>query len=140
VRDGARYRVFISHGWADRWLASQIDRRLREQGVDTFIDVTHIGSGDEIEGRIFAEMPKCDEVLALFTPWSVDRNWVWVELGAARALGKRVVAVLYEVSLATIEAEKGGTTFLRSRNVVDINEMEAYFQDVSVRAKRGLDG
>jgi hypothetical protein len=40
---------------------------------------------------------------------------------------------MYEVDLATIEREKGGSTFLRSRNIVDINELETYFLELANR-------
>lgn len=130
------HKIFISHGWADRWVASQIERRLVELGAQTFIDMMVIEKGDDIEERIFSELPTCEELIALFTPWSVDRNWVWVEIGAARALGKRVVAVLYQVDLALLEREKGGSTFLRAKNAVDINELESYFLEVARRLKK----
>ncbi|MCA0422737.1 MAG: toll/interleukin-1 receptor domain-containing protein [Proteobacteria bacterium] len=129
------YRVFISHGSADRWVAEQIAARLKADcGAATFIDVDHLKSGDDIEQQIFDEMPRCDELVVLLTPWSVDRNWLWVEIGAARALGKRIVAVLYQVSLENVEREKGGATFLRAKNVVEINNIGAYFADVKKRA------
>jgi hypothetical protein len=129
------YRVFISHGWADRWVAAQIERRIRlDSQADTFLDVKDVEKGDDIEHRVFQGMQQSDELIVLLTPWSVDRNWVWVEMGAARMLGKRIVAVLYQVSLDTIDKEKGGLTFLKSKNVVDINELEAYFLELKKRA------
>jgi nucleoside 2-deoxyribosyltransferase len=128
------YRIFISHGWADRWVALQIERHVREIcGCDTFIDVYDVKKGDDIESRIFDELPRCDELVVLLTPWSVDRNWVWVEMGAARALGKRVIAVLYQVRLEDIDASKGGVTFLRSKNVLEINDLDAYFDELGPR-------
>jgi hypothetical protein len=127
------YKVFISHAWADRWVASQIEKQVRGLGAVAFIDVNDIERGDDIEDRIFSEMPACDELLVLFTPWAIDRNWVWVEIGAARGLRKRIVAVLYEVDLPTIEKEKGGSTFLRSKNAVDINELDTYFVELGRR-------
>lgn len=130
------YRIFISHGWADRWVASQIDRRLREAGATTFIDVHDIEKGDDIEDRIFEDMRGCRELLVLFTPWSVDRNWLWVEIGAARSWNLRIVAVLYQMDIGTLDRDKGGTTFLRSKNLVDINDLEPYFEEVATRVER----
>jgi hypothetical protein len=130
------YRIFISHGWADQWVAAQIEHQVRELGATTFIDINDIERGDDIEDRIFAEMPGCDELLVLFTPWAVDRNWVWVEIGAARGLKKRIIAVLYQVDLSTIERDKGGSTFLRSKNAVDINELDTYFRELKKRIEK----
>lgn len=129
------YRIFVSHGWSDRWVAEQIARRLRAIDIDVFIDVFDIEKGDDIEGRIFQELPNCDELLALLTPWSADRNWVWVEIGAARGLGKRVVAVLYGLSLQSLDSDKGGRAFLGSKNIADINDLDAYFSEVEQRAE-----
>ncbi|MDQ4060947.1 MAG: toll/interleukin-1 receptor domain-containing protein [Pseudomonadota bacterium] len=135
-----RYRVFVSHGYADRWVAAQIARRIQEDcKADAFIDVFDIAKGDEIEHRIFEELPRCDELLALLTPRSAERNWVWVEIGAARALGKRVVAVLYGVTLEDLDREKGSRVFLGSTNIADINEMETYLVELKRRVEETLD-
>ena len=81
-------------------------------------------------------MPKCDELIALLTPWSADRNWVWIEIGAARALGLRVVAVLYGLTLSDLDKDKGGKGFLGAKNIVEINDFDAYLQQVSKRAAK----
>lgn len=134
MTNGAEYRIFVSHGWVDRWVAMQIERAIRvDCGAQTFLDVYDVEKGDDIEARIFEELPRCDELLVLFTPWSVDRNWLWVELGAARALNLRIVAVLYQVQLADIEREKGGSAFLRAKNLVEINELDTYFKELCAR-------
>jgi hypothetical protein len=64
------YRIFISHGWRDRWVAEQIGRRIESDcGAEVFIDAFALVEGDDIEERIFAELPGCNELLALATPW-----------------------------------------------------------------------
>lgn len=131
------YRVFVSHGWADKWVAEQIARRLKSDcGCDTFIDVFDVEKGDDIEARIFTELPRCNELVALLTPWAVDRNWVWIEIGAARALRLRVIAVLYGLTLAHLDSERGGKGFLGAKNVVDINDLDTYLQQVSKRTRK----
>lgn len=77
------YRVFISHGWHDRWIAARMARLVEQAGAEAFIDIFDIKKGDRIEERIREELPKCDELVALLTPWSVDRNWVWTEIASA---------------------------------------------------------
>ena len=103
------YRIFISHGSEDSWVASQIARRIRQDArAETFLDVFDIAKGDDFETKIFEMLPQCDELVALLTPWSVNRNWVWTEIGAARVLGKRILGVLYGVSIETLSNEGGG--------------------------------
>ncbi len=130
------YRVFISHGWHDRWIAKQLARSIRDDAkAAPFIDIFDIKRGDRIEDRIFEELPKCRELVVFLTPWSVTRNWVWNEIGAAWILNLRIVAVLYGVSLAEIEAEKGGRACLTSRNVLSLDEFDDYVIELADRVK-----
>ena len=85
------YKVFISHGWHDRWIAKQIARLVSDVGAVPFIDFFDIMRGDSIESKIQLGIGKARELVALLTPWSVDRNWVCGEIAAAWALRKRYV-------------------------------------------------
>lgn len=135
------WRVFVSHGWADRWVAEQLAWRIRNDcGADVFVDVFDIEKGDDFETRIFSELRRCQELVVLLTPWSLDRNWVWVEIGAARALELRIVPVLYKVSLDDIERERGGKTFLGGKNIVEINEIDDYLLELARRIKEKSNG
>ena len=130
------YRVFISHAWSDLWVAQQIERRMHAYArVGTFIDAFDIAKGDDFEERIFGEMRRVDELAVLLTPWSVDRHWLWVEIGAARANDCRIVPILYHLSLDDLD-KGGGATFLKAKNVVAMNEMETYLTQLKRRAVR----
>jgi hypothetical protein len=83
------YCVFVSHGWHDRWVAKQVALNIRNgAGADVFIDIFNTQSGDRIEESVHAGLTACNELIALLTPWSVDRNWVWSEMAGAWALKK----------------------------------------------------
>ena len=84
--DVATYRVFISHGWHDRWIAKQMARQIADAGATPFFDIFEIKKGDRIEAKVEEGLGSADELVALLTPWSVDRNWVWVEIAGAWAL------------------------------------------------------
>ena len=99
------------------------------------MDAFDLSKGDDFEERIFTELRGCQELLVLLTPWSVDRNWVWVEVGAARILELRIVPVLYKVSLDEIERERGGKTFLATKNVVEVNDLDQYLLELSKRVR-----
>jgi hypothetical protein len=77
------YSVFISHGWHDRWIAKQMARLISDVGATPFIDFFDIKRGDRIEPEIQRGLAEAAELVALLTPWSVDRNWVWAEIAAA---------------------------------------------------------
>lgn len=131
------YRVFISHGWHDRWIARQIARCIEQDaGGEAFIDIFDISKGDRIEERVRAGLQSSQELIALITPWSVDRNWVWAEMSGAWILGKRIVAVLYGVSLREIDEKHGGAAILSPTNVAHIDEMDQYLTELKFRVDR----
>lgn len=50
----------------------------------------------------------------------------------------RVVAVLYGLSLAEIDSDKGGRACLTSRNVVSLDDFDDYIDELAVRVKGGF--
>lgn len=128
------YRVFVSHGWHDRWVARQIAQCIRQQAkADVFIDIFDIQSGDRIEEKVHEGLHSCDELISFLTPWSVNRNWVWTELAGAWALRKRYVGVTYGVTLDEIEKNHGGAAILRPTNVIGIDALDTYFAELATR-------
>jgi hypothetical protein len=130
-----KYRVFVSHSGDDAWVAEQIARRVEESGAEAFLDRRDIPAGDDFKARIHAEIPKCNELLALFTPWSRRRAWVRHEIGMADMLKKRIVCVFYKVTVADFLADEDGLGPLDGLNNIDINKMETYFTALRRRAK-----
>ena len=61
-------------------------------------------------------------------------NWVWVEIGAAWVNERRVVVVLYQVTLSDLDTG-GGRAVFSDLNLVDINELDRYFQEVKTRVQ-----
>ncbi len=100
-----------------------------------FIDIFDVKSGDRIEEKVHAGLSHCSELISLLTPWSVDRNWVWTEMAAAWILGKRYVGVIYGLTLEQIDKEHGGLAVLSPTNVISINALDGYFDELSDRVK-----
>jgi hypothetical protein len=125
-------RVFVSHGARDSWLAKQIARCIGELGVDTFLDAYDIETGDDIESRIWKGLSVSDELLVLLTPMSDRRGWVWMEIGAARASGKRVSAVLYGITVDDLEREHGAGPLVRQL-ARHLNDIDSYFDELKRR-------
>ena len=95
-------RVFISHSGRDRWIATQLNRNLRNiGGVETFLDEKDIQGGDRITERVRTEITRCDEMLIVFSSASQGSDWVKAEIGAAWVLGKRIVILLDKLSPET---------------------------------------
>lgn len=100
-----------------------------------FIDIFDIKSGDRIEDKVHAGLNACNELISLLTPWSVDRNWVWTEMASVWILKKRYVGVLYRVTLEEIDKTHGGLAVLSPTNVISINTLNGYFEELSDRVK-----
>jgi hypothetical protein len=130
-----RYRVFISHGSDDQWIAAQIAKNLSGLGADTFLDETSIPKGANFKQIIHREIASSDEVVALFTPWSALRSWVWTEIGAAWILDKPIVAVFYRMELDDLEKSGQGKGMLEDINVLQLNDIELYFAELGTRVK-----
>src|SRR5215471_12611139 len=133
-RSKAGYRVFVSHAGDDIWVAEQIAKAIEDCGATAFLDQRDIAAGDHFKQRVREEIAKCDELLALFTPWSRRRAWVRHEIGMADILKKRIVCVFYKVSVADFQADDEGLGPLDGLNIVEINGLSTYFKDLGKRA------
>lgn len=130
-----RYRVFVSHGGDDVWVAEQIAKAIEACGATAFLDRRDIAVGDDFKQRIRQEIPRCNELLALFTPWSRRRAWVRHEIGMADMLKKRIVCVFYKVTVADFQSDEDGLGPLDGLKTIDINRLDTYFKALRKRAK-----
>ena len=135
------YKVFISHGSEDKWVAQQIGRRIREDcGAETFLDVDDVAAGDNFERRIHAEMKESRELVVLFSQSSARRPWVWVEIGAAWAQKKRSVAVLQGMSVGRFEKILGTKAVFQDIHIIQLNEIDLYICQLLKRVRRATNG
>ena len=133
-----KYGVFISHGSADTWIAKQIARCIEDCGASTFLDEADISKGDNFKEIIHRELIKSRELIALFTPWSVKRSWVWVEIGAAWVQGKRIIVALHGLNLPELEELVGNKAILEDINILDLNDFDRYIGELKKRIKKEL--
>jgi TIR domain len=117
-------KIFISHSSIDKWVARQISRLLEADGHTTFLDEKDIKSGESIDSAIQVHLKDSDHVLLLLSPASVKSQWVLIELGGAKALGKHIVPVLYHVGSNEIPQ---AISNLLAR---DINDLDKYFDEL----------
>jgi TIR domain len=130
-------RVFVSHGKADTWLAQQLAKEIRERGARTFLDESDIPKGADYKSIIRNEVVACDELVAIFTPWSASRFWVWSEVGAAWGQGKFVVAILYGLTLKDLEELGQSKAVFEDINILSLNDADRYLAELEQRS-RGL--
>lgn len=110
-------------------------RLVADAGGSPFIDIFDIEIGDRIAERVLEGTRECRELVALLTPWSVERNWVWAEIAAAWVLGKRFVGVTYGVTIEEIEKNHGGMAFLGATNLIALDDFEGYISQLAQRIR-----
>src|ERR1051326_9108776 len=86
--------VFVSHSGEDTWVARQIANGLSALGARPFLDETDVEIGTEFEEKILSFLDNAHDLVALFTPWSLTRPYVWAEIGAAWIRRIPIVVVL----------------------------------------------
>jgi hypothetical protein len=86
-------RVFISYANSDRAFAGRLTSALTESGARAWMDVGEIEPGDQWEEAILTRLRDADIVVFVVPEREGAGKNALAELGAARALGKKIVAV-----------------------------------------------
>lgn len=77
-------KLFLSHAGEDKDFAIELAKKLRDRGVDTWLDVWELLPGDSLVERIFEEgIKNAKAVIIILSKDSVDKKWVREELNAA---------------------------------------------------------
>jgi hypothetical protein len=135
---GSRYRVFVSHGSNDRWVARRIREGLPTAYVDCFLDETDIELGDNFRTVILDEIEKCHELLVLLTPSSLHRAGVFAEVGAALSKGRRVVAIRFGLDMEELH-RRGVVSLIGDTQIIELDLVDSYIEAVTNRARRHVD-
>ncbi|MGA9215976.1 MAG: toll/interleukin-1 receptor domain-containing protein [Methylocella sp.] len=86
--------VFLSYALEDRELAKDLANLMSRRGVSVFSD-SDVKLGDLWSSVVRGEIERSSALILLIPSDDVpNRNNIWFEAGAAKALGKRVLAVL----------------------------------------------
>jgi hypothetical protein len=127
--------IFISHSGEDTWIARQIAREIRQVGAKPFLDEADVAVGSEFERDILSFLDKADELVVLFTPWSLERPYVWAEIGAAWIRRIPIVVLLLGITPTEFQSRPNTPIFLKKRDIVHLNEIDRYLDQL--RARRG---
>lgn len=113
------YKIFISHGSQDIWLAGQIAKEIQGVGASTFLDETNIPKGcRDYKKTIRNEISESQELIAIFTPWSSMRSWLWIEIGAAWNREIPILAVFYGMQVNDLDETGQGKAILEDINII----------------------
>ena len=69
----------------------------------------------------------------LLTPWSLERPYVWAEIGAAWIRRIPIIVVLYGLSIHDFQALPNTPVFLKKRDMIRLNDIDQYFKQLSER-------
>lgn len=120
-------KIFISHSSRDRWVARRISEDLNNLGIETFLDEKDILTGESIDDAIGQHLIESDELLVIISPASLNSQWVFVEIGGAKALSKRLVPILFHVGANELPS------ILTRYLARDINDIETYYNEAKKR-------
>lgn len=125
------YLVFISHSTKDRWIARQAAKLIegRGHGIKTFLDEKDIEGGESIPESIRQNIQRCHEFLVLLSRNSIDRPWVLMEIGAAWALEKRIIAITDKVTPEEMP------DIIAPYKAIDLNSFDDYLEQLLKRVK-----
>jgi ABC-type branched-subunit amino acid transport system substrate-binding protein len=112
--------VFVSYAADDRKMAQRVTRLLDAAGVDVFVDRRDCASGDMWQDAVLADIRSSDALVFLIPRREGVGKWALAEIGAAKALGKRIVAILPE-SVRYGNADVGSV--LSNRQIIDASDM-----------------
>ena len=87
-------KVFVSYSRADRDYVSTMAARLREAGVDLWIDVLDIPAGRNWDDAVEQALKTCSRILVVLSPDSVASANVRDEIGDALDRGAHIIPVL----------------------------------------------
>jgi hypothetical protein len=129
--------VFVSHAGEDTWVARQIAREIASRGARPFLDEAHVDVGTEFEEDIRGFLDEADEIIALFTPWSLERPYVWTEIGAAWIRRIPIVVILHGISIQSFQSLPHAPAFLKKRDIIRLNDIDRYLEQLGLRVAEG---
>lgn len=122
-------RLFICYASADKDRVRDVVTALRDGGHDPWVD-EGLDPGQDWQAQLLTEIKRCDALVYILTPHSVESEWCQWEFAEAVKHGKPVIPVLLNAA-TTIPAP------LSRIQYVDMTEGLTF--RVSARLLRGID-
>jgi hypothetical protein len=118
-------------------VARQIAKEISAVGAHPFLDEADVDIGAEFEEDIRNFLDKAQEFLVLFTPWGLERPYVWAEIGAAWIRRIPIVVILYGITTKEFQAQPNAPVFLKKRDIIRLNDIDQYFEQFGTRVIPG---
>jgi len=109
------FNVFISYARSDSDEAERLVRALRAGNVTGWLDQADIAAGDSVPSAVRGALKESSALVVLLSPNALQSEWVQFEIGAAEALGKKIVPVI----VSGEHLEEQFPDILKDRNWID---------------------
>lgn len=101
-------RVFLSHATSDGEFANAVKAEIEKvfaNGVSVFCTSSPgaIGAGVDWLADIEGKLNSAQAVIAIVTPVSIERPWLWFELGATWSNGRSGASKIYPLCVAEVD-------------------------------------
>lgn len=120
-------KVFLSYSSTDEWVASQIKVKLESCGCEVFMAAQSLQTGDDWDERIQEAARDADEFAVVVSPASLGSSWVYMEIGAARVMNKRLAPILLNIGINEVP------DVLKRHHARPLNELETYLEEIRGR-------
>jgi hypothetical protein len=97
-----------------------------------FLDENDIQIGQSIPDTVRSSIERCDEFVVLLSPYSKDRPWVLLEIGAAWGRHKLIIAVIDKIGPNEMPE------IIYPYKATDLNDFDDYVRQLLKRAKIGI--
>lgn len=107
----AKPTLFISHATSDAEFANIVKAELERvfaNGLDIFCTSSPgaISAGADWLSDIESKLVKSQAIIAIITPTSIERSWLWFEIGAAWLKGRNDDCRIYPLCASEIDLSK----------------------------------
>lgn len=108
-------RIFISHSWEDKQVATRLERDLKATNIEVWVDHSNIRAGHDLPSRVSDALEWCTTLLLVWSRAASESRWVKLEWESALALNKRIVPCLQDhTELPAILAGKAYISFIKN--------------------------
>ena len=128
ARKHSSYKVFISHSSRDKWIAERMAEKIEAAGADYWLDTRDLPGGGDIRAEIFKGVSGCQEVVILFSPYSIDSEWVNFEMGVAYKR-RYLTPILNNV-------QYNEATLIQGIKAVELNDFDQYLSELTKRVTK----
>lgn len=119
--------AFVSHATADKArFVTEFARKLRDRGVDAWLDQWEMGPGDSLVNKIFSEgIANADALIVILSENSIDSAWVQAELNVAVIRRIEEKMKLIPVVLDNLNRTQIPMS-IRDALYIKVNDLDAY--------------